>query len=154
LPGDLPINLAGASLQANEEWGHQIFDATYTSLWDAFRRQHRAQQALSVVAPLLAVRSVSMALAGTDFEQHRDFASAAETYRRRLIQTMNDAVASNAVGYTGDAGPWSRVDAFEYVAPGVTWVLGNERWALTALAAWLLVAALSASVAVRRLQIL
>ena len=81
---DLPINLTGVYLQELEEFGNVVFDHNYGALWDTFERQGTVHETLAVAAPLLAVRALSMGLAGTDVEQHRHFAVAAETYRRDL----------------------------------------------------------------------
>jgi ABC-2 type transport system permease protein len=80
----LPVSFQGISLQAGEEHGNQIFDHYYSELWDTFQQQERIHQAASLVAPVLAVRSLSMSLAGTDFAQHAHFARAAEDYRRGI----------------------------------------------------------------------
>lgn len=59
------------------------------------------QEALPATAPLIAVRTLSMALAGTDVEQHRHFATAAETYRRDLMRQMNGDMTQNSL--TGES---------------------------------------------------
>ena len=72
---DLPINESGVYLQESEEFGNRIFDRNYGALWDTFERQGSVHETLAVAAPLLAVRTLSMGLAGTDVEQHRHFAT-------------------------------------------------------------------------------
>ena len=109
---DLPLNEVGVYLQESEEFGNRIFDRNYGALWDTFERQGLVHEALAAAAPLLAVRTLSMGLAGTDVEQHRHFATAAEAYRRDLMRRMNGDLAENSrTGELYTAGPdlWPRV---------------------------------------------
>ena len=152
---DLPVNWTGAVLTESEEHGNKVFDQFYGKLWDQFERQIRFQEASSLVAPLLSVRSLSMGLAGTDFAQHRHFATAAEQYRRYFIQVMNDDILKNA----GKSGPylrkddlWAQVKDFEYTLPSIGWVLSQHSVALSLLSGWCLGGALLAWWATSRLR--
>lgn len=114
------------------------------------------RQLSSVVAPLLAVQSLSMGLAGTDFAQHRDFSQAAELYRRSLVKKMNDDLAVNGAeaGYGYRAGPelWGSVPDFDYRAPSVGWVLANQGPSAAILLLWCAAAVAIAFLAARRIQ--
>ncbi|MYC51419.1 MAG: DUF3526 domain-containing protein [Gammaproteobacteria bacterium] len=153
---DLPVNEVGVYLQESEEFGNRIFDRNYGALWDTFERQGVVHEALAVVAPLLAVRTLSMGLAGTDVEQHRHFATAAEAYRRDLMRRMNGDLADNSrTGDTYLAGPelWEETPPLEYAAPTLGWVLGNRILSILVLGTWLVGAVLAASVRVRRAEV-
>lgn len=154
---DLPVNFAGISMQAGEEHGNEVYDAHYGRLWEIYRRQERIHKSGALAAPLLAVRALSMGLAGTDFAQHRDFATAAESYRRQLNKMMNDDFADNAgkadFAYFADASLWSRVPDFAYTAPGTGWVLGNHLGSLFTLVLWFLLTAAGAVWAARRMRL-
>ena len=149
---DLPVNEVGVYLQESEEFGNRIFDRNYGALWDTFERQGVVHEALAVVAPLLAVRTLSMGLAGTDVEQHRHFATAAEAYRRDLMRSMNGDLAENSrTGDTYLAGPelWEETPPLEYAAPTLGWVLGNRILSILVLGTWLVGAILAAAARVR-----
>ncbi|MBM4184591.1 MAG: DUF3526 domain-containing protein [Gemmatimonadetes bacterium] len=149
----LPVNFAGIRLQASEEHGDVVFDRHYGALWDAFGRQSRTHEAIGALSPLLAVRALSMGLAGTDVEQHRHFAAAAEAYRRSLVKAMNDDLAFSSVGVAAyAAGPelWESVPAFTYEAPRLASVLGSRTMSLIVLGLWVLGSLLVAAGAVRR----
>ena len=153
----LPVNFVGLTLLEGEEYGNKVFDKNYGDLWATFRRQHIFHQLGSLMSPFLAMRSVSMGLAGTDFEQHQDFATAAENYRRLLTRTMNTEVAIHA-GQSGRAymsGPevWASLPPFKYEAPGLMWVLGNQRLSLAMLIFWCLAAWTIAISLIRRTQV-
>jgi ABC-2 type transport system permease protein len=153
---DLPVNFAGLSLQKGEEWGNEVFDHFYGDLHATFHQQSRVRELASMAAPLLAVQSLSMGLAGTDFAQHRDFADAAEDYRRMLVETMNLDMAENAgkLDYTYMAGPelWESVPDFSYEAPSVAWVLSNHGTSAVVLVLWVSAATIAAYWAAGRMR--
>ena len=153
---DLPVNEVGLYLQESEEFGNRIFDRNYGALWDTFERQGVVHEALAVAAPLLAVRTLSMGLAGTDVEQHRHFATAAEAYRRDMMRQMNLDLAENSrTGELYTAGPelWAEVPPLQYDAPTLGWVLGNRILSLLVLALWLAGAGLLAARRVQRAEV-
>lgn len=157
----LPVNFSGLSLQEGEEYGNLVFDRHYGQLWDTFRRQERVHELAALVAPVLAVRSLSMGLAGTDFPQHAHFARAAEDYRRMIQRTMNNDIAYNpgsrsedkAFVYMRSNDLWETVPDFRYTAPGTSWVLSNHVISLALLAGWTLLAAAAAWMATRNLRV-
>jgi len=67
----VPVNFAGISIQEGEEHGNEVFDRHYGRLFDTYDRQQKIFTLAGVAAPLLPVRALSMALAGTDVAQHR-----------------------------------------------------------------------------------
>ena len=153
---DLPVNEVGVYLQESEEFGNRIFDRNYGALWDTFERQGVVHEALAVVAPLLAVRTLSMGLAGTDVEQHRHFATAAEAYRRDLMRRMNGDLAENSrTGDTYLAGPelWEETPPLVYAAPTLGWVLGNRILSILVLGMWLAGTIVAAAARVRRAEV-
>lgn len=153
---DLPVNLSGIALQESEEFGNRIYDRNYAALWDAFERQNRVHEALALVAPALAIRALSMGLAGTDVEQHRHFAQAAEAYRRELMRAMNMDLALNSrTGETYLAGDelWESQPPFDYEAPALAWVLGNRWLSFLLLGLWFFGALAAAVSGVRRMEV-
>jgi len=141
---DLPINFAGLSLQAGEEYGNIVYDRNYGGLDRTFERQEGVHRAVSLLAPMLAVRSLSMAVAGTDGAQHRHFAHAAEQHRRRIQRILNDDIVHNSrAGEEYLAGPelWERIPELAYRAPGVQWVMGRQQGSLAAVLLWALLSA-------------
>ncbi len=153
---DLPVSFDGVSLQENEEYGNRVFDKHYGRLWEVFERQNRAQNLSAFFTPLPAVRSLSMGLAGTDLAQHRDFARAAESYRREMVKRLNDEFRDKAgvaaFSYKSDASLWRSVTDFTYEPPGVAWVLNSHKLSVLLLAGWFLSANLAAIVAIGRMR--
>ncbi len=136
---DLPINFRAVSLQENEAHGHAIFEKHFGRLFDAIERQDAAYEWGGLIAPLLAVRTLSMSLAGTDFAHHRHFTDAAERYRRAMVGAMNGDILTHptAAGaeYLAGAGLWKTVPPFRYDTPPASWALGHRRTSIMLLAA-------------------
>jgi ABC-2 type transport system permease protein len=137
---DLPVNFAGIALQEGEEYGDQIFDKHYDRLWALYEKQASAQLLASVISPMLAVRNVSMGLAGTDLHQHRHFAEQAEAHRRKIVKLLNEDMIQNAgaedFDYLADPALWGKVPQFEYTPPGFGWVLRHQFGNLLILGLW------------------
>jgi ABC-2 type transport system permease protein len=149
----LPINFAGISLQQGEEHGNEVFDRHFGQLYDTFDRQNRLTQLAGFLAPTLAVRALSMGLAGSDVTQHRHFAMAAEQYRRHIQRVLNNDIAQHQKRgevYLAKESLWSSVADFDYRAPGLGWVLAEQAPAAVALLAWVVALGLAALAAVRR----
>ena len=137
---ELPINFQGVALQAGEEYGNSVFDHHFGALWDAFARQDAIRQGLGLIFPTLAVRDLSMALAGTDNPHARDFADAAESYRRTLVHALNRDLAVNGadLGFMYQAGPdlWRSMPQFEYEPPAPGLILRSQTLAWVSLLVW------------------
>jgi len=141
----LPVAFSGISLQSGEDHANEVFDRHYGRLFDTFADQNTVFQSAGLLAPTLAVRAISMGLAGTDFEQHRHFITAAEAYRRDIQQTLNNDIALNqkpGQTYLAGAELWNQVPEFDYTAPPTSWVLGNVQTAIGILALWMVLGGL------------
>ena len=149
----LPVGFSGLSLQAGEEHGNQVFDEHYASLFDTYDRQNRTVVAAGIIAPLVAMQSLSMALAGTDMAHHRHFVAAAEGYRRMMQGVLNDDIFKHQKPgevYMAGGDLWSQIPQFEYVTPSTTWVVRQQWPAMVLLALWAAIAMAAARWAVRR----
>jgi ABC-2 type transport system permease protein len=153
----LPVNFAGISLQEGEEHGNVVFDKHYGRLWNQFERQNRLKQIAGLAAPMLAIQSVSMGLAGTDFAQHRDFAAAAEQYRRMLVKKMNGDMTYHAgnqdFSYLAQPAVWRSVEDFSYEAPSTGWALRNQAISLGLLALWFVAAGAAALILTKKMRV-
>lgn len=153
----LPVDFNGLRMQAGEEYGNTVFDNHFNALWATYEKQRRVHELAGLLAPALAIRSVSMAMSGTDFPQHSHFAKAAEEYRRYINREMNMNLAQNAKGkpvYMADQSLWESIPEFRYVAPDLQWILAKQTVSLTMLVLWLAFAILGAAGAARRLRVI
>ncbi|TVP74846.1 MAG: DUF3526 domain-containing protein, partial [Gemmatimonadales bacterium] len=154
---DLPFNFAGLSLQSGEEFGNLVFDRRFGELEEKVGEQLELHRRLGFLAPHLAIRSLSMALTGTDPDHNQRYAERAEEHRRLIQRIMNEDIMENSrFGDTYVAGSelWAQVPEFEYEGPGVGWALAGQGTAGAALLFWLLLGAglvgISSSSAARR----
>jgi ABC-2 type transport system permease protein len=155
---DLPVNFRGIDYLEREAHANAVWDRHYQELWRAFAQQSAVHQRAGVAAPLMAVRALSMALAGADFEHHRDFAESAERYRRRLVLAMNSELAhggsSQRLGaYAAPASLWQTIEPFEYRPPAIDWALGHVQSSIAALGAWVVLAASALVIALKHVSI-
>jgi ABC-2 type transport system permease protein len=149
----VPLNFSGISMQEGEEHGNEVFDEHYGRLFAIYERQNRVQLAVALAAPLLPTRTLSMALAGTDFAHHREFVRAAEDHRRMIQRMMNGDIAENSrpgVVYTAGPELWRTVPEFRYDPPTTGAVLSFNGLSLVLMAAWLLAALAFAASGARR----
>jgi ABC-2 type transport system permease protein len=154
---DLPVNFRAISLQEAEEHGYTIFEKHFGQVFDEFENQNGVYQWGGVVSPLIAVRSISMGLAGTDFAHHRHFTVAAENYRRTIIRSMNDDIlvhpTRSGEEYLAGRELWERVPEFQYEAPGAGWALSHYSSSIALLGGWLVAAVVAAAVAAQRVDV-
>ena len=154
---DLPVNFRAISLQEAEEHGYTVFEKHFGDVFDRFESQNAVYQWGGVVSPLIAVRSISMGLAGTDFAHHRHFTIAAENYRRTIIRSMNDDIlvhpTKGGEEYLAGSELWRKVPAFQYAEPDASWALSHYKTSGSLLGAWLVAAAFAVGAASRRIDV-
>jgi ABC-2 type transport system permease protein len=85
----LPIDYRGVSLEAGEDYGKLIYEKNYGDLHQKYQKQDAMMAIFNVFSPVLAMRSVSSGLSGTDLNRHLDFTNAAEQHRLLIAKTMN-----------------------------------------------------------------
>ncbi len=118
---DLPFNFNGLVMLESERLAGEVFDHHFGKLWNRLEAQDRTVTWTGLAAPLLGLRSASMALAGTDFAHHRHFSVAAEQHRRHFVRVLNEEMMNNtAVGHHGGVAGrtlWEKLPAFQYEPP-------------------------------------
>ena len=139
---ELPVNFSGIALNAGEDYSNRVFDKHYGELWAVIDRQDVIAQMLSFLSPTLAVRSLSLAFCGTDNADHLDFSRQAETYRRRLVSSLNKDLIENAgdtgFAYAADGELWKTIPHFDYQPRTAAQAFNGQMIAFTALSAWFL----------------
>lgn len=155
---DLPVNFEGLRLQAGEEHGNELFDQHFGALWAAYEGQERLHHLFALISPSLALRSVSMAMAGTDLAHLRDFTHQTELYRRNLNRTMNLNVANHSrMGeyyYFADRKLWESIPAYTYSSPNLRRAISGQGLPVAILCAWAFAATVALRVASTRRRII
>jgi ABC-2 type transport system permease protein len=152
---DLPLNYKGLVGMEGERLTSELFDRYAGRSYAAQNTQNGLVEAVGVLSPAIALRTLSMAAAGTDFAGHRRFLEQAEAYRYSLVQRLN-RMQAEAVSYADDvaedagadrrkrvsAASWEKMPDFAYRAPSGTALAAGALPGLAIVVAWLVVAGL------------
>ena len=111
----LPINFDGLRMQADEEYGNQVWDKHFGNIRQVFTRQKRSLQFGGLFSPFIALQNTSMGFTASDNLHHQEFLLQVETYRRDFIKTLNDKHAFGG-SKTGDWG-WEADNEFYRSVP-------------------------------------
>ena len=154
---DVPLSKWGIALRLDDQASYPAYDRHYGRLWDTWERQQQVQEWSGLVLPILAIRSFSMGMAGTDFAHHRSFTTAAELHRRRIQDLMSEDLVAHAdpmgdrhFAYQAAPDLWATVPPFDYHPPHAGWALAHQARSLAVLCAGLLLAAAFAAFATLR----
>ncbi|TAE33451.1 MAG: DUF3526 domain-containing protein [Cytophagales bacterium] len=139
----LPFNFGGLVMTEGERISAGIYDRHFARLQTIYADQNRFSKALAWVNPYMAIRSLSMLLAHTDYGSYLHFQQQAEAYRYALAQKMNELqikyIAARANGPNRiSRANWQNMPDFSYEPQSVSTVLGQEAVTIGALIGWLL----------------
>lgn len=98
---DLPVNYSGLLAMEGEALTSRMFDRYAERQFSEQRQQGATALAFGLLSPAIALRDLSMAVAGTDLEGHRQFLIQAEAYRFDIVQRLNQLQAE-ALTYADD----------------------------------------------------
>jgi ABC-2 type transport system permease protein len=150
---ELPFNYNGVVMSESEKMTAAAYREHTDRLLDTHRQQNHLVGVAGFVSPYVAMRNLSMALAGVDFSHAIDFERQAEEYRFGLIQYLNELhtnqVAFAQDRYTGageNGAPtrerishehWQSAPAAEYRAPTLRSAIGQQPLSVAALVWWI-----------------
>jgi ABC-2 type transport system permease protein len=150
---DLPFNWAGAELLFGESYSDKVFDKLFSQHTQQLKLQDETYQQLAVLSPLIALQVISSALATTDWRHHQLFTSAAEQYRRGLMQTLNADVRDHKdANHLGDKQLWDTIPEFSYQPPALPQVIDSYTSALRSIGIWAVFMLVAGGVAIRQLS--
>ncbi len=115
----LTINFDGIRMQADEEYGNQVWDKHFGQIRDLISQQKRSLQLTGFFNPFISLQNASKGFAATDNLHHQDFLVQVETYRRGFIKSLNDEHAFGG-SKTGDWG-WEADNEFFRSVPDFTY---------------------------------
>lgn len=161
---DLPVNYKGLLGMEGERITSSLFDRYSRASYDAQAKQNTIVSAVGAVSPAIALRSLSMAAAGTDFAAHRSFLEQAEAYRYDLVQRLN-RLQAEGVSYANDtasdagadqrkrieASNWEAMPDFTYRASDGAALAARALPGLGAVLGWLAFAGVLLALATRHL---
>ncbi|MBB6425309.1 hypothetical protein HDC35_001030 [Sphingopyxis sp. JAI128] len=161
---DLPVNYSGVLAIEGERMSSELFDRYASESYRAQERQNSLVEGAGLLSPAIAIRSLSMAAAGTDFAGHRRFLEQAEAYRYNLVQRLN-RLQANSVRYADEraedadadrrkrvaASNWTAMPDFAFRAPTGTDLARGALPGLAIILAWLAAASVLLIISTRRL---
>lgn len=152
---DLPVGFVSLNRQFNDAYSSKVHALHFNDLRNNFRWQQQLTHLASCLGPSIALRALSMSLAGMDLAHQRHFEDAAEQYRHYFINLTEDwdrershGTELSAKGHSED---WQSVKPFIYQAPDIRFALRSTTLDLLILSSWLLVSLLVLAQAAKRL---
>lgn len=137
----LPINFDGLRMQADEDYGNQVWDKHFGNIREVISQQKQSLQLGGIINPFISLENASKGLSATDNLHHQDFLLQVENYRRDFIKTLNDKHAYGG-SKTGDWG-WKAkndffksVPDFDYQAASLNSILGHYLLDIVFLLIW------------------
>jgi ABC-2 type transport system permease protein len=161
---DLPVNYKGLLAIEGERLSASLYDRYADASYAAQARQNGLVDWVGLLSPTIALRSLSMAAAGTDFAGHRRFLEQAEAYRFALVQRLN-RLQMQDVSYADDgatdagadrrkriaARNWQAMPDFRFAPPSGSALAGKALPGLMILFGWMAGALVLLAFASRRL---
>jgi ABC-2 type transport system permease protein len=144
---DLPINYAGVVMTESERVSTAVFDDFHDALAASYGAQNALTLSTGLYTPLVAVRALSMALAGTDGHHLARFEADVEAHRYDFVQRLNELHTreirfENDKAQRVDASTWASFASFSFERPNAGFALANVGAAALALALWTALAGL------------
>lgn len=144
---DLPFDYTGLSMQVGDDRGDAVVERYIDERFGVYGSQSRLLEEAAFLSPSIGVSLLSMALAGGDLVQHRDFIRQVESYRRGINRQMNQYISDHqhrgaqgweTAGVTGDQTLWESIPPFTYEPPTALTAAKAYPFAWGALALWLI----------------
>jgi len=136
----LPVNADGLVMAEGEAFSSKVYQQHFEALVATYHKQDQIAVWAGFIDPYLAVRNLSMGMAGSDFAHYVDFLNAAEKYRYALAQFLNGQQATKMHYKDKETRlsreVWKKYPDFNYEMPGISWALNNQVIAVTALLCW------------------
>ncbi|MFK7813668.1 MAG: ABC transporter permease [Maribacter sp.] len=139
---NLPFNYGGFIMAKGEALSTAIYLDHQEQLYQVYNKQNNLERYSAFLNPYTAIKNLSMAFSGTDFQSFLHFKDKAETYRFNLAQEMNQ-LQMDFIPNKGKAGPdtissqfWKDFPPFEYHFMRISQVFKNELISIVALLVW------------------
>ncbi len=139
---DLPFNYGGFVMAKGEALSTAIYLEHQERLYQVYNKQNDIERNSAFLNPYTAIKNLSMAFSGTDFQSFLHFKNKAEAYRYKLAQQMNQ-LQMDFIPNKGKAGPntissnyWKEFPPFEYRFLSISKVFQNELTSILAVLLW------------------
>ncbi|MFC0135673.1 ABC transporter permease [Massilia eurypsychrophila] len=154
----LPVNYGGLVMQEGERLTSELFNEFMRADYQRQVAQSGIVYRAALASPVIALRRMSTALAGTNLDSHTRFLFEGERYRYGFVQALNTLHAT-AIRHENDRDQrvarhhWDETARFGYAPPSFAAVAARHAWpAFALLGGWLLALAVAGRVIARRLE--
>ena len=153
---DLPVQYAGLVSMEGERLTTKIHADSAARQLARETEQNAFVHRFAALSPLIAIRQLSMALAGTDPAAHHDFLDQAEAFRYAFVQKLNRLQVDLLPSIGGEdpriaASYWQDIPRFAYDRPDPLDSPGRIAWPFAVLLGWLAALGALALVAAQRI---
>ncbi|WP_345990031.1 DUF2705 family protein [Chryseobacterium sp. Chry.R1] len=152
--GQLPENIRFAlDLVQAENYENKVYLFYSKQVEKKFEDQQRLMEYMGFINPFIAVRQLSMALAGTDVDHHIDFFNKAEHYRNNMMDRLNKRELELAISKKDNVNNrdfYSSLPDFKYNYPAVGYVIRHHLRAILSIFFWIILLILSFRFIIKR----
>ncbi len=137
---DLPVNFDAIAMQEGEKYSSMVYNTHFDELETIYQNQNAVSAYSALFNPYMAVRNLSMGLAGSDYKTALRFQKQAESYRFRMVEMLNNHMRD--FSKTGDwekkaeQEVYARLPDFRFESTPIDQVIGQHWIALVALFLW------------------
>lgn len=141
----LPFNYGGFVMREGEKLSAETYLRHQEKLVSIYQQQQQTVRLTALINPFMAIKNLSMALAGTDFATYHDFQNQVEAYRYKQAQAMNELqmkLISNTIKSSSakdgaiSSQYWKDFPDFAYRFLPYSQVFSNEIMAIVSLTIW------------------
>ncbi|MGP1993911.1 ABC transporter permease [Zobellia laminariae] len=139
---DLPFNYGGFVMAKGEALSAAVYHKHQSQLYEVYGKQNNLERYSAFINPYTAIKNLSMAFSGTDFQSFLHFKDQAENYRYDLAQEMNQ-LQMDLIPNKGETGPdvissdyWKKFPPFHYEFLSITELFKKELISIIALLLW------------------
>lgn len=157
----LPFNYSGFQMKEGEKISATMYNQHLLALLNTYEKQNNVSKFSAFINPFAALRNLSMAMSGTDFNSYTRFQQQAEEYRYRLAQHMNDLqinlISNKKPGdhdkpYSISREYWKAFPDFKYTPLSQAVTIKNEMLSLVALLFWIAVLIMIVTILSKKLK--
>lgn len=141
----LPFNYSGYVMREGEKLSAKTYQKHQAHLVETYQKQQNVVRFTAFFNPYMAIKNLSMALAGTDYSAYQNFQSQTEDFRYLLAQALNELqmkYISNKVKSSADKNAvvnkkfWSQLPDFQYHFLKLNTVVQREAVSIFSLVLW------------------
>eukprot|EP01031_Cornospumella_fuschlensis_P027335 gene27335-33020_t len=138
----LPVNFDAIAMQEGEKYSTMVYNKHFDRMENIYQNQNSVAAYSAILNPFMAVRNLSMGMAGSDYKTALAFQKYAEKYRYEMVETLNthmrDFSKTGDWEKKADASIYAKIPDFDFKNPSTISVLSQNWVAILALLLWII----------------